>query len=222
MLARGVSDEYAKIIPSPIVLQHLKSIPKSEARSKLNIPQDKRVLLSVGRFVERKHFMDLLHVLKTLPKDVILYIKRSVSITDELLPSAFDNFQKEVKRNKLEQRVFINSEVLSYDRMYEIYSAADVAVFPFLYEPFGMCAAEAMAINLPLIVYNSGNLPEFIKGNGFVVDPGDLDALEEKIKILVNDPLLAEEMGSKGRELVKPYDINILGEQLINLYREFL
>ena len=85
-----------------------------------------------------------------------------------------------------------------------------------------MCAAEAMASGLPLIVYNSGFLPEFIKGNGFVIEPSDLADLEDKMKLLLNDPSLAKDMGSKGPELVKRFDIQVLGEKLINIYREFL
>ncbi len=217
----GIKTEQIKMIPSPIVIKLLKFKSKKLARTKLNIPQDKQVILSVGRFIERKCFIDLLQVLKNLPEDVFLYIKRSVSVTDDLLPLGFNRFMNEVKNNNLEHRVYINSDVLPYDQMCEIYSAADIAVFPFLYEPFGMCAAEAMALKLPLIVYNSGNLPEFIQGNGFIVEPRDLEALHEKIKILLDNPSLREEMGSKGFELIKQYDINILGADLINLYREY-
>ena len=222
LYAQGFSSEKVGIIYSPIVIKLLTPLNKSESRSQLGIPQDKRVILSVGRILDRKKFMHIIHVLRNLPEDVIFYLKRSVSTSDEVLPSPLNKIKKEIRKLKLDHRVIINSEVLPYEQMRVIYSAADIAVFPFLYEPFGMCAAEAMANGLPLIVYNSGYLPHFIRGNGFVVEPMDLEDLSKKIKILLDNPSLAEEMGAKGPDLVKKYDIQVLGEKLVNFYREFL
>ena len=222
LLRHGIKQSQIKIIHSPIVLKQLIPLSKSEAKTRLGIPQNKRIILSVGRFLERKHFIDLIPILRTLPDDVILYIKRSISTSDDMMPSALNKFQKEVRKYKLEQRVIINSEVLPYEKMHEIYSAADLAVFPFLHEPFGLCAAESMALSRPLIVYNSGFLPNFINGNGFVVEPMNLEELKEKIQLLLNDPAMAAEMGAKGPDLVKQYDVQVLGEKLLNIYREFI
>ncbi len=220
--ARGVSSDRVRVVNSPIVLKYLNPINKSEARTRLGIPQNKRVILSVGRMLERKRFIDIIQVLKNLPEDIILYLKRSNCSSDELVSNTFDILQKEIQKYKLENRVIINSEVLPYEQMHQVYSAADIAAFPFLYEPFGMCVAEAMAIGLPIIVYNSGYLPEFINGNGFVVEPQNLEELQEKIQILLDDPSLANEMGAKGPDLVKQYDIQVLGEKLLDIYREYL
>ncbi|MHA1265246.1 MAG: glycosyltransferase family 4 protein [Candidatus Helarchaeota archaeon] len=219
---RGVHSSKIQIIQSPLIMNQLNAIPKSEARKRLGIPLNKRVILSVGRLIDRKRFIDIIQILKDLPEDVIFYLKRSVSTSDKVLPSAFNDLQKFIKRNKLEQRVIINSDVLPYERMQEVYSAADVAVYPFLYEPFGMCAAEAMAAQRPLIVYDSGYLPEFVQGNGFTVEPLNLDILREKIQYLLENPKIASEMGEKGHELAKKFDIELLGEKLLNIYREYL
>jgi len=77
-------------------------------------------------------------------------------------------------------------------------------------------------LSRPLIVYNSGFLPNFINGNGFVVEPMNLEELKEKIQLLLNDPAMAAEMGAKGPDLVKQYDVQVLGEKLLNIYREFI
>ncbi len=219
---RGVPSNQIQIMNSPIVIKYMQSIPKAEARKKLGIPSNKRVLLSVGRLVERKRHIDIIRILKNLPEDIIFYLKRSVSISDDLFPSALNNLVKEIKKQKLDDRVIINSEVLPYEDMHLVYSAADILVLPFLYEPFGMCAAEAMAAQRPLVVYNSGYLPKFINENGFIVEPMDIEGLQEKVKILLEDSTLAEEMGAKGPDLVKQFDIQVVGEKLLNIYREFL
>lgn len=222
LLARGINSQSMKVIQSPIVLKKLVPIEKGAARRNLGIPENKKVILSIGRFLERKCFADFIPLLKALPEDVILYIKRSISTSDNLFPSAFNAFKKAVRKSKLDHRVIINSEVIPYGKMHEIYSAADVAVYPFLHEPFGLCAAEAMAARTPVIVYNSGFLPRFINGNGYVVEPDNPEELLERTQALLNDPAQAKEMGAKGPELVAQYDINVLGEKLLSIYREFL
>ena len=58
--------------------------------------------------------------------------------------------------------------------------------------------------------------------NGFVVEPLDLEDLFQKTKLILDDEKLANEMGQKGRELTQKYDINVVGENLVNLYKEFL
>lgn len=222
LIERGVNQSKVKVINSPIIIKQMKAISKSEAKAKLNLPPDKRVILSVGRVVKRKRHIDIIKILKNLPEDVIFYLKRSVSISDDLFPSELIALKKEIKTHKLENRVIINSENLPYEHMHLVYSAADMLVLPFLYEPFGMCAAEAMAAQRPLIVYNSGYLPKFVDGNGFVVEPMDLNALQSRIQTLLENPTMAEEMGAKGPDLVQQFDINVLGEKLLNIYREYL
>ena len=85
-----------------------------------------------------------------------------------------------------------------------------------------MCASEAMACEKPLVLYNSGNFPTFIDGTGFLVEPSNLEELKEKVLYILENPAAATEMGSKGRQLVEKYDINVLGNRLLNIYQELV
>ncbi|MFX0142109.1 MAG: glycosyltransferase family 4 protein [Candidatus Hodarchaeota archaeon] len=210
-----------KIIHSPIELKKFPFIDKQSAREKLGLPKHKKIILSIGRMMPRKRYEDIIEILKKLPNDVILYIKRSSCISDDIIDTS-KNLISLIKKYKLSNRVIIDDKELPYEQMVHVYTACDVAVYPFLEEPFGMCATEAMASSRPLIVYDSGYLPHFIKNNGFIVKPLDLEDLYQKTKLLLDDEELAKEMGEKGRELAQTYDINVLGEKLVNLYREFL
>ena len=62
------------------------------------------------------------------------------------------------------------------DRLFKV---ADVAVFPSLYEPFGIVALEAMAARTPVVVSNVGGLAEVVAHNetGLVVYPNNPDSL---------------------------------------------
>ncbi|MFC1734805.1 glycosyltransferase [Candidatus Hydrogenedentota bacterium] len=89
------------------------------------------------------------------------------------------------------------------DRMPEIYRKGDIfVVAPLWQEPFGLIAVEAMASGLPVIATRVGGLQTIVEDGvtGFLVEPGDSLALSEKIKLLLDNPKLRQEMGAKGRE----------------------
>jgi len=61
----------------------------------------------------------------------------------------------------------------------ELYAAADLCVFPSLYEPFGIVALEAMASRTPLVVSDVGGLAEIVEHGttGFKALPGHTESL---------------------------------------------
>jgi glycogen synthase len=65
------------------------------------------------------------------------------------------------------------------DERDQLYHAADVAVFPSLYEPFGIVALEAMAADCPVVVAATGGLAEVVTAHetGLTVQPNDPAAL---------------------------------------------
>jgi glycosyltransferase involved in cell wall biosynthesis len=59
--------------------------------------------------------------------------------------------------------------------------------------------------------------------NGFLVLPGDLDALRDAIKKLVRDPELRRNMGAHSREIAEQkFDQRIINKETISIYRELL
>jgi glycosyltransferase involved in cell wall biosynthesis len=84
----------------------------------------------------------------------------------------------------------------------EVTAALDVAVQPSLYcEGQGMAAVEAMMLGVPLVVTESGALPETVgrDGGGFIVPPGDPGAMAAAIVCLLRDPARAAAMGEAAR-----------------------
>lgn len=71
-------------------------------------------------------------------------------------------------------------------------------------EPFGLVALEAMMAGAPVVASHSGGLAEIVRDGqtGFLVPPGDVDALAEALFRLLRDRQLSERFGQAGRELV--------------------
>lgn len=84
-----------------------------------------------------------------------------------------------------------------------LWKRAAIAVVPSVWdEPFGIVAVEAMAMGKPVIVSDVGGLAGIVVDGetGFVVPPGDADALAARIAALLDDPALRARMGAAGRK----------------------
>lgn len=89
-------------------------------------------------------------------------------------------------------------------QLIDIYNQASLFVMPSICEPFGFVFLEAMASKLPCIGTTCDAMPEIIEHGktGFVVPPGDENALAEAILRLLGSRELIAEMGERGRERV--------------------
>jgi starch synthase len=71
-------------------------------------------------------------------------------------------------------------------------------------ELLGLSVLEAMASGTPVIASRLDALPEVVRDGetGFLVTPGDVDELRDRIAQLLGDRALAARMGRNGRELL--------------------
>jgi glycogen(starch) synthase len=81
---------------------------------------------------------------------------------------------------------------LPEDEMHALVACADLAVVPSLYEPFGLVALEAAALQTPLLVADTGGLAEFAGGGRYAgtFPPGDHYSLAEAAVAALTDPQL--------------------------------
>jgi len=90
-------------------------------------------------------------------------------------------------------------------RIIELYSEAEMAVVPSLYEGFSLPAIEAMACGAPLVGTTGGAVPEVIGEDGdtaMVVPPGDSEALAAKIRWGLEQDDLRGTIGVRGRRRI--------------------
>ncbi len=107
----------------------------------------------------------------------------------------------------------------------QLLARARVAVFPSLYEPFGIVALEAMAAGVPVIVSRTGGLAEVVEDNqtGLAFNPGDVAGLERCLVTIFQNPDLAAAMGSNARARVyRDYTWEAVARQTRALYQDML
>jgi glycosyltransferase involved in cell wall biosynthesis len=79
-----------------------------------------------------------------------------------------------------------------------LYCAADVFVYPSLYEGFGLPVLEAMACGTPVVASDRAALPEITGGCALLIDPTDPDDLARAIGQCLDEPARAASMTAAG------------------------
>jgi len=104
-----------------------------------------------------------------------------------------------------------------------LFASSDLAVFPSLYEPFGIVALEAMATRVPVIVSDTGGLAEVIEHetDGLKVYPDNVQSLAENIVRLLTDRNLSHMVSLAAWDKVNSiYNWAFIAGETSGVYRE--
>jgi glycosyltransferase involved in cell wall biosynthesis len=110
---------------------------------------------------------------------------------------------------------------LDDDALRHHYAAADVAVAPSIYEPFGLVAVEAMASGTPVVVSDTGGLREVVDGPcGLRIAPEDPEALAAALVRVLDDAELAQRLAAGGRARVRSgFAWGTVASRTVEVYR---
>lgn len=109
------------------------------------------------------------------------------------------------KVNNLElSDVFNFTGRVSNQLLIDCYRASDLFCLPSLWEGLPQTLLEAMSTGLPVVATSVGGIPSLImdRENGLLIPPGDSKALEEGIRLLLDNNSLSLELGSNAREAI--------------------
>jgi glycosyltransferase involved in cell wall biosynthesis len=106
----------------------------------------------------------------------------------------------------------------------EILAAASVVVAPSVCdEGFGLAALEGMAAGKPVVVTDSGPMPQIVDNAGLVVPKRDVGALADAIERVLGNDVLARKLGERGRTRARTvYAMERFVEQLMSVYGHHL
>lgn len=104
-----------------------------------------------------------------------------------------------------------------------VYEAADLFIMMSTAETQNIAMMQAMLMELPVIGARAWGLEDYINAeNGFLVGPGDVYALAEKILYLYQNPDIRKKIGQAGRRFAQQFSIPIIAQQWEQIYREVL
>jgi glycosyltransferase involved in cell wall biosynthesis len=102
------------------------------------------------------------------------------------------------------------------------YNAADLFVYPSLYEGFGLPPLEAMACGTPVITSAASSLPEVVGKAGRLVDPTDIAALATTMDQVLSDRDVQEKMQAAGLAQARSFSWSKAARRTVDIYRRAL
>lgn len=157
-----------------------------------------RNVLFMGRLGVRKGTFDLIEAVKRLdkeiPEDIKFYLCGDMGENE---------VRQKVKDLGIEHRI-AHVGWIDGDQKREFMSKSMINCLPSYNEGLPMTILETMAAGIPNISTNIASIPEVIRDgeNGFMITPGDVDALVDRLRILINDSELRLHFSNKSYELV--------------------
>lgn len=246
----GWYNEYEKI-SLPIlsdradVVLTISEFSKSEIHSKLNIPeQDIRVvpngvsdhffsndsegasislpdkyILYVGSVGKRKNVSGLIESFRYLksnrniPHKLVLIGPEDDSTNTSGIVS--DNFESA-------ENSIIRFGYLPKTKLKKAYTAADLFVFPSLYEGFGIPPLEAMACETPVVASDQTAIPEVLGSAAKYVDPYDTEDMAEGIYEVLTNEELEKTLIQRGRERAEQFRWENSADQLMEILTDIV
>ena len=101
-----------------------------------------------------------------------------------------------------------------------LYAAAELVVYPSLYEGFGLPVVEAMACGAPVVTSNVSSLPEVAGDAAVLVDPRDEAAIAAAITELLRDDRARAELRRRGLARARKFSWARCAEQTWTVYEE--
>ena len=196
-----------------------------EIRSRYGIGPNEYMILFIGRIVVVKGVDRLVQAMSS--------VRRTIPSAKLVIVGTSDmqySIEELVKTLELEDRVKLRFEWIPEEERIAHYAAADLCVFPSLYEPFGIVALEAMSMSKPVVVGASpgSGMREFVVPNGsdqcgIHINPYEPNDIAWGITSALENIERAKQMGINGRRLVmETYNWDSVAAGTLRLYEDLL
>jgi glycosyltransferase involved in cell wall biosynthesis len=198
--------------------------PKMNAEDRQNFRRqfaddNQKLVFFVGRMTPEKGAQVLL---EAVPKVLAGYHDARFVIVGR------GGFLDELKRraNELGVGPYVNfTGFVSDEDLLKLYQVIDVAVFPSLYEPFGIVALEGMAARVPTVVSDTGGLGDIVEHtrSGLTTFPGNPESLSWGILEVLKNPDYAETLRTNARKRVEDvFNRNLIAKATSGVYERIL
>ena len=174
----------------------------------------------VGIYDKRKRLLNLIkacnRVKETAPN---LQLKIIGSNRD----SSYENLiKKYIEENNLKNNIEFVGQ-LSQKELAKKLAKTKLLVLPSIEETAPMVIAEAQALGKPVIATDVGGIKHMIRDGvtGFVISPDDINAIAEKVRLLLEDDTLRRDMGKRVKQKAgNTYHPDIIAEKTFQVYKE--
>jgi len=187
-----------------------------EVRSGYRLPE--RFILSVGTLEPRKNYEGLIEAFALLKEE----LPGAGSIKLVIVGQKgwlYGGIFTRVKELGLEEEVFFPGYVADED-LPALYSAAELFVYPSLYEGFGLPPLEAMACGTPVVASDAPCLPEVLGDAALFAPSGDPQALASAMEKALSDLDLRMRLRERGFKRAEHFTWEKSARRLLGIYKD--
>ena len=203
------SDKVHVVYPGIKELINNREINMTDLQKKYGIK--KNFILFVGTIQPRKNIARMVEAISQIPELELIVVGKKGWQYEGIL----DSPRKFGVENRVKFLEFVPDEELS-----ELYKNAICFVLPSLYEGFGLPILEAMKYGCPVVTSNTSSLPEAGGDAALYFDPEDSSDIAEKIKKLLSDDKLKEDMIEKGYKQAKKFSWEKAAKETLHVLKE--
>ncbi|MFQ5923318.1 MAG: glycosyltransferase, partial [Anaerolineales bacterium] len=203
-------------ISNGVDLNVFKQVPKNKARRRLGLPQEAPIVLSAaaGLGHHRKGYRYAAQAMAQLQSSG----DRTPLLITMGKPQGVD---RAYPLRKAQHFGFIEHEATQA----LLYAAADVLLCATLAEGQPQVALEALACGTPIVAFDLGPMPEFVRPRetGYLGRPKDAVDLARGVRLLLEDRAKLDRMGRQCRALAEQeFSPDLQAEQYIDLFQRIL
>jgi len=193
---------------------------------KFGVPTDKPIITQISRFDKLKDPEGVVDVFKLVKKEVDarMVLCGSMASDDPEGSEVFERVRR--KANHLIEKKDLVLITVENDLLVNVLQrSSSVIIQKSLKEGFGLTVTEALWKEKPVVASKVGGIPLQIKDSetGFLLDTEDIQGFAEKIVEILQHPKLGENMGKKGKEIVRDnYMITRLMSDYLDLFIDML
>jgi glycosyltransferase involved in cell wall biosynthesis len=199
-------------IPPP-----LGEAPRAQIRAEHSISDDDFMIVTPSRYIPLKGHSVLLDALDILNREKSWLPKVTCG---GLVTPFLDQLRARAAQLGLAGAVEFGP-LLRHDQIISLMQAADAVVIPSLREAFGIAAAEAMLLGVPVVLTRVGGFVELVGDSegALVTDPGDPRKLAEAIWLLKSDPNLRQRLAERGRaRIAENFEMSVCASKWARLF----
>lgn len=173
--------------------------------------KSKITIIQVSGFRKQKDQPTLIRALQYLPDNIFLLL-----VGDGETRSKCEQLVKDLNLTDRVSFLGVRTDIP------QLLKSADIAVLSSHYEGLSLSSIEAMASGKPFIASEVPGLKDIVSGAGLLFPHEDEKKLAEQINVLISNPELYKKVSQVCLERSKQYDINVMVDKYIELYKEIL
>ena len=213
------ADRISNIPHGPLEFQIQGSINRETARQQFGFRTSDKVLLLFGAI---RPYKGTDTALKAFAKVVKKVPDARLLIAGKLW-EPWERYDAMIKDLDVAEYVKMHLNYIAADEVGRFFVAADLVVLPYHhFDAQSGVGATALAFGKPMIVCDTGGLPDFVGDPFYVVPPKDAATLAEKIIVCLNDPSRLAKMSEDSKMIADRISWKAIAEKTLSVYKDII